>query len=75
MENEEVKEQTVGEWLKTLANSTVSNERDDAVMQALLRKKFPNAIVKCGIVYFGDKIRPMDIHFVAKLIGGKINIK
>ena len=61
-------EQTVGEWLKELSLSTVSNERDDALMQVLLRKKFPCTIVTCGIVYFEGYGKPVDIHTVAKLI-------
>jgi hypothetical protein len=59
-------ELTVGQWLKNMATSTMSNENDDKIMQSLIRRcGFPKGRVTCGIVYLDPGDAPLDIHTVA----------
>jgi predicted butyrate kinase (DUF1464 family) len=67
MEELEMAEQTVKEWLEGLANSTQSTEKDSRMMQNLLRRiGLHNAVVTCGVVYPSGYGMPMDIHSMAR---------
>ena len=66
-------ENTIGDWLVQLANSTESTEDDSARMQNLLHRiDFPKAVVVCGIVYTDGhgtlESPPTSIHSMAKMI-------
>jgi len=64
---------TTKQYIEELAISNTSNERDNKIMQAILRRlNFPMAVVTCGIVYLEGQgtldAPPMLIHSIAKMI-------
>lgn len=67
--------QTIRQWLEELASKTTSSERDDAIMQGLLRKvKSPLMSCLYGIVYLEGRgtieSLPTSIHAMAKNLLG-----
>ena len=65
--------QTTKQWVEEMAASNTSGERDDKIMQAILRQiDFPAAVVTCGIVYLEGQgtieASPVDIHTIARMI-------
>ena len=69
----ETKQQTVKEWLKELATTNQSSDKDSIKMQNLLhRVGFGSAVVTCGIVYLEGhgtiEAPPTDIHSIAKML-------
>lgn len=66
-------EQTVGQWLEGLTQSTMSTERDSTKMQNLLHRiGFASARVVTGIAYLEGQgtteAPPTDIHTIAKML-------
>ena len=69
-------QQTIGQWLESLATSDTSNDSDSNKMQHLLHRiGFPNAVVTCGIVYLEGHgtmdAPPMSLHSIAKMLVNK----
>lgn len=69
-------QQTIGQWLETLASGGSSNDHDSHRMQNLLhRVGFPAAVVTCGIVYLEGHgtidAPPTSIHSIAKMLVSK----
>jgi hypothetical protein len=67
------KNQSVGEFLKELANSNSSTEQDEKFMTSLLHRcGFSKAYVTCGIVYLegqgNQNCPPMSINQIAQEI-------
>ena len=59
--------ESVKTWLNKLAAGSISEDRDNAIMQNILKRVgFPNAVVTCGVVYPLGSGQPKDIHSMAK---------
>ncbi len=71
-------EQTIGQWLESLATSNESGDNDGVKMQNLLHRiGFPSAVVTCGIVYLDGQgtidAPPTAINSIAKMLVSRAN--
>ena len=73
-------QQTIGQWLESLAVSNISTDKDDTKMRNLLRRiGFPQAICICGVVYMEGHgtidAPPTSIHGIAQALVKRVASK